>query len=112
MSDTQGNTPTRAGSKTLQVLDAIRSIELDGTDRDMVALGMFKDLRIREGVVEFTLVIPPGYSFVPEEMEEAIAERFNELGWVTEMAMSVRDESKTTAQVPQGAGAAPPPPPQ
>ncbi|MEZ5339740.1 MAG: Mrp/NBP35 family ATP-binding protein [bacterium] len=112
MSDTQGNTPSKAGSKTLQVLDAIRSIELDGTDRDMVALGMFKDLRIREGVVEFTLVIPPGYSFVPEEMEEAIAERFNELGWVTEMAMSVRDESKTTAQIPQGAGAAPPPPPQ
>ncbi len=108
MSDNQATAPKPAGSKTLQVLDAIRSIELEGTDRDMIALGMFKDLRIRDSIVEFTLVIPAGFNFVPEEMEEAIAERFNELGWVSEMAMAVRDESQTTAQVPPGAGAAPP----
>ena len=110
MTDNQTNAQKPAGSKTLQVLDVIRSIELEGTDGDMIALGMFKDLRIRDSVVEFTLVIPPGIKLVPEEMEEAIAERLNELGWVSEMAIALRDESRTTAQVPQGAGAAPPPP--
>jgi ATP-binding protein involved in chromosome partitioning len=107
MTDKQTNSSKPAGSKTLQVLDVIRSIELDSSDRDLIALGMFKDLRIRDTVVEFTLVIPPGIAVIPEEIEEVIAERLNELGWVTEMAMALRDETKTTAQIPAGAGAPP-----
>lgn len=110
MTDNQTGTPKPAGSKTLQVLDVIRSIELDSSDRDLIALGMFKDLRIRDSIVEFTLVIPPGIAIIPEEIEEVIAERLNELGWVSEMAMALRDESRTTAQIPAGAVAAPPAP--
>ena len=41
-----------------QVLEALRQVMHPEMKRDLVALGMIRDVRVEQGDVEFTLVLP------------------------------------------------------
>ncbi|MCH7472368.1 Mrp/NBP35 family ATP-binding protein [bacterium] len=111
---------SKAGSKTMQVLDALRSIEDPKLGKDMVALGMVKNLSIRDGSVKFDLLLGEESGIDEDELERQLDEQFRAIPWIKEVqfgliaaAGAARAEpgaGTLTEAPPQQAEAAPQPP--
>ncbi len=90
-----------AGSKTMQVLDALRVVKLPATDADIVSLGLVKDLVIQDDQVQFTLALPGDLLPQAGGVKMQAVQALHGVEWIEGVAVDVRD----------GSLAPPPPPP-
>jgi len=72
---------TQAGSKTLQVLEALRSVMDPATGQDIVALGLVKNLSIASSKVKFDL-FAGDLAISDNELSARIHKLIGELPWV------------------------------
>jgi ATP-binding protein involved in chromosome partitioning len=103
--------PQKAGSKTLQVLDALRSVAVPEREGDLVSLRVVRDLKITGTVVRFNLALPEELLDYAEAVAAAAQDSLEPLEWVTECevgfaaAQPPPDTSHLTA--PGGPGGGP-----
>lgn len=76
-----------------QVIDALRQVQDPELGKDVVSLGMIKDLTIQDGAVALTLELTTPACPVREEFEENVRQTVAHIPGVTSVAMNV------TAQV-------------
>jgi ATP-binding protein involved in chromosome partitioning len=99
---------SKPGGKTMQVLEALRTITEPGRSQDIVTLGQVKNLSITEGDVRFDLLLPPGHGFDEPKLEARIEELFRDIPWVLDVQFGYLDG---VLDAPPEAAAAPPAPP-
>jgi ATP-binding protein involved in chromosome partitioning len=91
----------QAGTKSLQVLEALRAVTLPSTEADIVTLGLVQDLVINEDRVQFTLALPGDLLPLAGGVKMQAVQAVEALSWVAGAAVEVRE----------GQLAPPPPPP-
>jgi ATP-binding protein involved in chromosome partitioning len=98
----------RPGSKTMQLLDALRGIALPGNATDIVSEGRIKDLSIREGEVRFNVEVPAPDEQTEDFLEARITEQLEGLEWIREVELGFIAEGSPAPVTPlAGHGAAP-----
>lgn len=92
-----------AGSKSLQVLEALKGVVDPGKNENIVTLGMVKNLAINEGEVKFDLVLPKDTGLDGDRLREQIKEIFDGMEWVTSLRMGLAHgtEAPPPAPAPQ-----------
>src|SRR5690349_9351301 len=83
LTPTTPETP-KAGSKTLQVLDALRTVAVPRQEGDLVSLRIVRDLKITGGVVRFNLALPEPMLDYAEAIASAAQDSLEPLEWVEE----------------------------
>src|SRR5437870_4433870 len=83
----ESNGAAPAGSKTLELLTALRGVALPGSASDVVSEGRVKNLSIKDGEVKFNLVLPGPDNAVEDFLEAAISEQLQGLSWITEVEL-------------------------
>jgi len=109
------NDPSRpAGSKTMQLLDALRGVALPGSTQDIVAEGRVRDLSIKEGEVRFNVEVSNPDDQTEDFLEARIGEQLQGLEWISEVELgfiatdgSVIAESRGAPQPMSGHGSLP-----
>ena len=105
--------PAKAGSKTIQVLDALRTVAVPEGEGDLVSLRIVRDLKITGTVVRFNLALPEPLKDYAEAVAAAAQDSLEPLEWVTECEVGFaapappQDTSHLTA--PGGPGGGPHP---
>jgi ATP-binding protein involved in chromosome partitioning len=103
--------PGKAGSKTLQVLDALRTVAVPRQEGDLVALRIVRDLKITGGSVRFNLALPEPLLDYADAIAAAAQDSLEPLEWVEDCeigfaaAQPAPDTSHLTA--PGGPGGGP-----
>jgi ATP-binding protein involved in chromosome partitioning len=90
----------QAGSKSMQVLEALKNVKLPGADNDVIKQGAVKDLVINEGAVSFILALPPEQQKMAGGLKMQAMQAVEGISWASEVHIEVGEAS-----------AAPPPPP-
>ncbi|MDQ3022976.1 MAG: Mrp/NBP35 family ATP-binding protein [bacterium] len=89
------NGDSRPGSKTMQLLDALRGIALPGSQQDIVAEGRIKDLSIKDGEVRFNLELPAPDENAEDFLEGSISEQLQRLEWISEVELGFISSSNS-----------------
>jgi ATP-binding protein involved in chromosome partitioning len=104
VADAQG----KPGGKTMQVLEALRTVVVPASGGDVVSLGLVKNMSISEGRVRFELVLPAGHGFDEQALERRLYGLFEALPWVVEVEFGLvhggEGPPPTPSQPPQGDG--------
>ena len=80
-----------AGSKTMQVLDALRAVKLPSTDADVVTLGLARDLVIQDNSVQFALALPGDLMPLAGGVKMQATQAVESIPWVEGVAIDVRE---------------------
>lgn len=90
-STAQNNPDTKAkpGSKSLQVLEALKGISDPKFGENIVKLGYVKHLSIQADVVKFEIILPEDTGLDGKGLEQSINNVFKELEWITEAQFGV-----------------------
>jgi ATP-binding protein involved in chromosome partitioning len=91
----------------MQVLEALRSVIEPASGRDVVSLGLVKNLSINEGSVRFDLLQPPGHAFDEPALEAGLDQLFRGIPWVMEVHFGYLDGSHDPAPAPAPPAPAP-----
>jgi ATP-binding protein involved in chromosome partitioning len=102
MSSNDGS--ARPGSKTMELLDALRGIALPGRGQDIVAEGRIKDLSIRDGEVKFNVEVASPDDTTEDFLEAAISEQLQTLEWISEVELGFISSGDVAAPVSAMAG--------
>ena len=109
-SEENTNAPRKAGSKTLEVLAALKGIIDPANGRDIVGLGYAKNISIDGTSVRFALVLPaeaqPRAGFFHQMIEQAL----RNVEWITEVELQSNYEDSAADEM--GGHHEPPPPPR
>jgi ATP-binding protein involved in chromosome partitioning len=114
MQPNSSSEPPKAGSKTIQVLDALRTVAVPQQEGDLVSLRIVRDLKITDGIVRFNLAVPEPILEFAEAIAAAAQDSLEPLQWVTECevgftaAQPPADTSHLTAPGGPGRGPAGP----
>jgi ATP-binding protein involved in chromosome partitioning len=80
---TPNPTAAPAGSKTSQLLDALRTVTLPGHSADIVAFGLVKGIAIDGGEVRFNVVLHGATAEQEQHLERAVEACLVPLEWIT-----------------------------
>jgi ATP-binding protein involved in chromosome partitioning len=94
-----------AGSKTLQLLEALKALRRPGAEQDAVAQGLIKNISIKEGQVRFDIVRDSAWGLDDAALSRLAAGQLGGLKWIETVEVGVID-------APPAAAPPPPPPPQ
>ncbi|MCC7106116.1 MAG: Mrp/NBP35 family ATP-binding protein [Chloroflexi bacterium] len=72
-----------------EVLAALATVKDPDLNRDLVALNMIRDVRIRNGTVEFTLVLTTPADPFKHELREAAQRAVRQLSWVKDVRPTI-----------------------
>jgi len=75
-----------AGSKTLQLLEALKALNNPETGQSVVAQGLVKNISITEGRVHFDLLRDPAWQISDADFSRRAAEMLRDLAWWTKSA--------------------------
>jgi ATP-binding protein involved in chromosome partitioning len=90
-----------AGSKTLQVLEALKQVVDPARGENVVALGRVKNLSIKENEVSFDLLMPPDNAIDEDALDEQLDGIFRGIPWVTGVQFGLVRGEATPAPPPQ-----------
>ena len=81
-----------------QVLEALRQVIVPDVQRDVVALGMVKDVKAMHGIVTFTIELTPASTGLQGRLDPAIQKAVRQIAGVTDVAVHylVRPEALRT----------------
>ena len=107
MTDNDKHEPSAApaGSKSMAVLEALRTVVPGGIKQDIVTLGFIKDLALNGGEVRFTLALPPELKERTASLRVVVEQALKNLDWIE--SLDIADGELETTPPP-----APAPPPQ
>lgn len=80
-----------AGSKTGQLLDALRGVVLPGQPRDIVSLGLVRNIAIDGGEVRFNVVLYGATEEQEHYLEQAVEACLGGLNWITGVDLGLID---------------------
>ncbi|HES57966.1 MAG TPA: MRP family ATP-binding protein, partial [Firmicutes bacterium] len=90
-----------AGSKTLQVLEALKQVVDPARGDNVVALGRVKNLSIKENEVSFDLLMPPDNAIDEDALDEQLDGIFRAIPWVSGVQFGLVRGEATPAPPPQ-----------
>ncbi len=93
-------------SKLQDVFNKLKEVKIEKLEKDIVTLGLVRDLAVEGNVVSFSLRVPIGED--PTGLEKRITEKVKELNWVSKVDIKVEKHRVETpkfgkeAQKPKG----------
>jgi ATP-binding protein involved in chromosome partitioning len=106
----QNNQPRKAGSKTLEVLDALKGIIDPQLNSDIVSLGWAKNISIDGTKLRFSLVLPEDAQARAGFFHQMLEQALRNIEWITEVELLSNAEDSAADEV-GGHHHAPAPPP-
>lgn len=89
--DTSTPQSAPAGSKTGQLLDALRAVVLPGQPRDIVSQGLVRNIAIEGGEVRFNVVLYGATAEQEAYLEQAVEACLGGLTWITGVDLGLID---------------------
>jgi len=90
----------KVGSKSMAVLDALRTVKAPGQVQDIVTLGWVKALAITGPRVRFALALPPELAGKAGGLKLQAQQALESLGWVEAVEVSEMDETAEPPPAP------------